>query len=170
MIQHNYGAMDGPSAVAISAWRALDRSPTREWVAWAVRELVAGRDTPNLRIVAGLSEPFDYFETIRYVDRALEELGVTRVDKPAAIAAYTEELLRLMIAQQQSIPDTLRQLTDLCIECDYPEFLFTFYKLFFAKQDLENGEHQFYWDGADASNIDAIILSEAEHWLAGRAA
>ena len=73
---------------AIRAWRALDYAPSARWVKWAVEQLVAGRDGGNLRILAGLTEPFDTFDTKRFTDNALAEVGVEPLTQNAAILSY----------------------------------------------------------------------------------
>jgi hypothetical protein len=35
--------------------------------------------------------------------------------------------------------------------------------------DLQAQGGQHYWEGANASNIDEIVIAEARKWLAGRA-
>lgn len=51
----------------------------------------------------------------------------------------------------------LNSLKELCIELDYKKSLYDFYLLYFAKDDLIDSENQWYWEGADKSNIDKII-------------
>jgi len=156
------------TGVAIRAWRALGRPPTTSWVDWAVRELEQGRDGSNLRILAGLREPFDYFDTNRYADGALGEVGLEPVTGGEAISAYTQELVGALAEQPTLATELLSQLAGLCVDTGYPKSLMTFYLLHFARQDLQAGEEQHYWNGANSSNIDDIIHTEARAWLAER--
>ena len=41
---------------------------------------------------------------------------------------------------------------------------FDFYLLYFAKDDLTESENQWYWDGANRSNIDDIITEQFVKW------
>jgi hypothetical protein len=157
------------TAVSIRAWRALGRPPTRRWVDWAVQELEAGRDGPHLRILAGLTEPFDDLEVIRYVDAALAELKVPLLQKETSIATYAEELVAALASTHSLTNEILSDLADLCIETEYSDLLMSFYLLHSAKQDLQAQGDQHYWEGANASNIDEIVIAEARKWLAGRA-
>ncbi len=156
------------TGVAIRAWRALGRPPTPSWVEWAVQELEEGRDGSNLRILAGLSEPFDYFDTIRFVDGALAEAGLDPLEQVEAISAYSWELVSSLAEQPSLTTEALSQLAGLCVDTGYPKSLMPFYLLHFARQDLLAGEDQHYWNGADASNIDGIVQNEARAWLAER--
>jgi len=156
------------TGVAIRAWRALGRPPTTSWVEWAVQELEEGRDGSNLRILAGLSEPFDYFDTIRFADRALAEAGLDPLEQAEAITAYSWELVSSLAEQPSFTTEALSQLAGLCVDTGYPKSLMPFYLLHFARQDLLAGDDQHYWNGADASNIDGIVQNEARAWLAER--
>jgi hypothetical protein len=134
-----------------------------------VQELEAGRDGPHLRILAGLTEPFDDLEVIRYVDAALAELKVPVLQKETSITIYAEELVAALASTHSLTNEILSDLADLCIETEYSDLLMSFYLLHSAKQDLQAQGDQHYWEGANASNIDEIVIAEARKWLAGRA-
>ena len=159
-----------PSNNAVRAWRALDRSPNQLWVEWATQRLVAGDDTTNLRILAGLREPFDHLETFRLTDRILAELNVPALDRTKAVEAYAEELLNDLLERRQPIDEVLAELANLCIEAGYYRGIYPFYLLHFAHSDLKQRTEQHYWTGADQSNIDQIVREEATKWLSHRAA
>jgi hypothetical protein len=152
----------------IRAWRALGRPPNRTWVDWAVRALERGQDGSNLRILAGLTEPFDYFDTVRYLDGALGEAGVKLVPQSEAISAYAEELVSFLADQPSLRTEALSHLAGLCVDAGYSQALMPFYLLHFARQDLFAGQDQHYWNGADSANIEAIVETEARAWLAER--
>ena|SRR5438132_809864 len=156
------------TGVAIRAWRALGRPPAASWVDWAVQQLEQGRDGSNLRILAGLGEPFDYFDTIRFADGTLAEAGLEPLGHTEAISAYSWELVSSITEQPSVTTEALSQLAGLCVDTGYPKSLMAFYLLHFARQDLLAGEDQHYWSGADASNIDEIVQNEARAWLAER--
>ena len=150
---------------AIRAWRLLDRPPNERWVEWAERLLVEGADTPALRMVAGLRAPLDYFETTKLVDRALAELWIPVVGKDAGVETYAAVLVEVLLYSPEFVDDALGELFQLCVETGYPRSLMSFYLLRCARDDLRQQEVQFYWDGANRSNIDAIIRDEARRWL-----
>jgi hypothetical protein len=156
------------TGATIRACRALGRPPSPSWVDWAVQALEDGRDGSNLRILAGLREPFDYSDTVRYVDGALIEAGVEPLAQSEAISAYSQELVSFLVERSTIRPEALSQLANLCVDTGYPKSLMPFYLLHFARQDLLAGRDQHYWDGADSSNIDEIVQNEARAWLAAR--
>jgi hypothetical protein len=63
-----------------------------------------------------------------------------------------------------SLP-VLEILKDICIELDMEKYLYQFYLLYFAKDDLLDSEVQWYIEGADKSNIDKIIEDYFQEWL-----
>jgi hypothetical protein len=47
------------------------------------------------------------------------------------------------------------------MESEYMDF----YLLYFAKDDLNESENQWYWDGADKNNIDEIIKRKFQEYI-----
>jgi len=149
----------------LRAHLALGRSPSTLWVEWAVAELLAGRDSPNLRVLAGLSEPFDHHETVLITERALAEVAKTGAQTDA-VRTYVVVLLEWILEGRADRSAALSELALMCIESGYPETLMPFYLLHFAQLDLAAHGDQHYWDGANPSNIEAIIDQEAINCLA----
>src|ERR1043165_9798094 len=154
-----------PTRAQLLADRALDKAPTDAWVQWAVNELLAGQDSPHLRILAGERPPFDPFEISALLDKVLSELAVAVPSRDKAMLAYAAELADTLVKSQANDVAPLRQLRDLCIESGYPKYLYNFYLLAFAEQDLQAGGVQFYWLGATPANIRQLILDCANEWL-----
>jgi hypothetical protein len=154
-----------PSTKEILAWRALNRSVNEAWVDWAVSMLEAGHDTWHLAILAGATEPFNQFEMIAIVDKALAELGCDWSDKEAVIRDYVTELLQQMVAHQIMSRNALRILADMCIEMDYPRDLLDFYLLYFAQDDLRTSQVQWHWLHATRDNIEEVIREHATQWI-----
>jgi hypothetical protein len=150
----------------------LNHPPDERWIDWAVRLLTEGADTPGLRMLAGLVPPLDYFEATKLLDRTLVELAIPPIDTNTAIEAYAADLVETLLQDHQAMESVLRELFQLCVNTGYNPKLMTFYLLYCACYDLRLQNVQFYWEGADRSNIDAIVREEAERWLAkhGRAA
>jgi hypothetical protein len=154
-----------PSTREILALRALGRPIDERWVDWAVSMLQAGHDTPHLAILAGEMPPFNYFETVPIVDKALEELGYDWSDKKSAIKGYIAELLERMLQHEMTSDDALHLLRDLCIELHYAPFLMDFYRLYYAQRDLRTSEIQWYWPDATRHNIERAIREYAAQWI-----
>jgi hypothetical protein len=154
-----------PSTKEILAWRVLNRSINESWVDWAVSMLQAGHDTLHLAILAGEAEPFNQFEMVAIVDKALVELGCDWSDKETVFKDYVADFLRRMLTGEITSRDALRPLMELCIELDYPSYLHKFYLLYFAQDDLRTSEVQWDWPDATRENIEETIRQHTTQWL-----
>lgn len=152
------------STAEILAFKVLNRGIDKTWVDWAVEMLVAGFETPNLIILAGESPPYNQFELQGLADKVLEELQLDHSDKDSIIKNYVCYLIDKTLDGQLEPYKTLMILKDVCIELDYEKSLYDFYCLFFAKDDLIHSENQWYWNGADRTNIDKIIHDYFVEW------
>jgi hypothetical protein len=130
--------------------------------------LESGRDSENLRILASLSPPFDYWEVERYLSLALDELRIPNIAESAALSAYVAEELRCMLEGRTPQCDTLATLKQLFVNDEYPRALHPFYLLYFALQEISAGEETYHWPGATAENIHRIIEDAARNFLAAR--
>ncbi|MEM8612867.1 MAG: hypothetical protein AAGF93_12685 [Cyanobacteria bacterium P01_H01_bin.105] len=134
-------------------------------VQWAVDTLCVGKDSPSLRILAGLTPPFYSFEVQEYATKALKELGIQIPTPKNAISVYAWYLINDILTDPACMQDRLLALGDLCTVEDYPKDIYDFYLLRWAFADLQNSEVQFYWDGADRNNIQEIVLTRCREWL-----
>lgn len=155
----------------VVALRGLGRSIDERWVGWAVDMLVAGHDTPSLRLLAGATAPFNQFEMAALVDRTLEELGVpgyrSREDAGIALAVVRA---RQVLDGTAPVAGALAELSRLCVEPDYASGLYGFYLLHYARDDLQGHREQYYWPGATRRTIDAVVRELCEVWLRDHAA
>ena len=144
--------------------KALNRDINKIWVDWAVDMLMAGYDTEHLAILAGESEPFNQFEMQELTDKVLAELQLDYSDKDLTIKNYVCYLIDKSLDGELDNFKVLDILKDICIELDYEIYLYDFYSLYFAKEDLSHSENQWYWDGATRENIDRIITDYFRTW------
>lgn len=70
-----------------------------------------------------------------------------------------------MVTQPSLMQAHLRLLCELCIAEDYQKDIYDFYLLRWAFDDLQRETVQWYWDGADRSNIHQIVLERCRTWL-----
>ncbi len=126
--------------------------------------LMTGYDTENLTILAGESEPFNQFEMQELADKVLAELGFDYSDKDQIIKNYASHLIDKSLNGELDNFKVLEILKDICIELNYEKYLYDFYSLYFAKDDLSYSENQWYWDGATRENIDKIITDYLRTW------
>jgi hypothetical protein len=157
--------MMGLSTKSILAYRALNRKIDEHWVEWAASMLEQGFDSYHLRIFAGESPPFNQFELTELANKTFEELGLDWSDTERVISRYAAELLEEMLTGAREAESVLNILKDICIELDYARYLFDFYLLHFAQQDLQSSEMQWHWPGANRANIASIITDYAHRWI-----
>lgn len=124
------------STIRVLAYKALDRDFDRTWPDWAVEMLINGYDTEHLVILAGMSEPFDYFEMQTLTTKALNELGLDFSNKLQSVWNYVNYLIQLCFDGKLESVKVLTELRDLYLELDYQESLQEFYFLYYAKTDL----------------------------------
>jgi hypothetical protein len=160
-----------PTTNEILARRALSKSIDQRFVDWAVAQLESGADTPHLRMLAGCMPPFNYFEMRQLLDSALRELGLRLPhDRAAAVQMFAQERIAAVLTGNAQAPEVLAELHDYCIELDYHRDLLDFYLLHNAWTDLQVQKVQWYWPGADRSNIEWVIAGYFRSWLEAHAA
>jgi len=153
------------STIETAAKHILDLQDPQAWTDWATQALVEGFDSPSLRILAGLTPPFDWPEIERLSSKALAGLKVTALTEEQALNVWVACLLKQMLAGQLDRFSALEKLKELHLIRHYEPRLRDFYLLFYALEELNNGSDQWYWDGANPDNIDRIIDDYAKVWL-----
>jgi len=152
------------STAEILAFKVLNRDINKTWVDWAVEMLMAGFDTENLAILAGEFEPYNQFQLQDLTTKVLSELQLDLTDKDQTIKNYACFLIDKSLVGELDNFKVLDILKDICIELDYEKYLYDFYSLYFAKDDLSYSENQWYWDGATRENIEKIITDYFTNW------
>lgn len=154
----------------ILAFKVLNRNITEAWVDWALEMLLAGYDTEHLVILAGEREPFNSFQMQVLTDKVLAELHLNYSDKHQVIKNYVCYLIGKSLDGELENFRVLSILKGLCIEIGYQDplydYLYDFYSLYFAKEDLLHAEYQYYWGEATKENIDEIITNYFIQWKA----
>jgi hypothetical protein len=153
------------STYEILAFKVLNRSVDKNWTDWATEMLQAGFDTESLVILAGETAPFNQFELTHLTDKVFKELHLDYSDIDQVIKNYASYLIDKALSGQIEPSKVLDILKDICIERDYEKYLYDFYSLYFAKDDLTYSDDQWYWEGADKSNIDKVINDYFRSWL-----
>ncbi len=158
--------VSAPTTAEILALRKLERAPDQRWLEWAIELLVEGFDSRTLRLLAGETSPFQTFEIWAMTDRAIVELDlVPFAGKLEAAFALTSAQARLVLDGETTQEAGLSEITQLCIELDYPRALMDFYLLHHTLDDLGHDEVQWYWPGASRSNIQQLIEERCRSWL-----
>jgi len=81
------------------------------------------------------------------------------------IRNYIYYLISSSLNEPSNYLSTLKEIKDICIALDMEQEYMNFYLLYFAKDDLNESEVQWYWDGADRTNIDLIIRNIFQGYL-----
>jgi hypothetical protein len=152
------------STAEILAFKALNRDIDDCWITWAIDMITAGFETEHLIILAGETRPFNQFELQALTSRALHELQLDYSDLDKTIKNYVCFLIEKVFETESDVLETLSMLKDLSLELDHKDYLYDFYLLHFAKEDLNYSNHQWYWDVVDRNNIDTIIHEHLEKW------
>ena len=155
-----------PSTAEILAFKMLGRSINKKWIDWAYDMLEAGFETENLVMLAGEIEPFNQFELQSLADKVLKELNLTWDDRQQVYKNYVCYLVSEALDEKLKAVNVLSALKDICIANDYEPYLYDFYSLYFAYEDLRYSENQWYWNGATRENIDVVIKQYFMEWKA----
>lgn len=142
---------------------------SQEVVNWATDAIVFGSDSKCLRILAGLCPPFDRDEIKRLLGAALKELQIDELPEQLQVPVYVTSILKAMLDKELPRNEALRRISDLYLQRNYDGHLKDFYHLYYAKWDLESYNEQYYWAGANRSNIDRLIDDYSKKWLKNHA-
>lgn len=154
----------------ISTYRILMKKAFNEdidesWVEWALEMMEAGYESDNLYILAGITKPYNQFELQELTNKVIADLNLDTNDKSLTIRNYVYYILTTTINKPNKYLFTLREVKDICIGLDMDSEYMDFYLLYFAKDDLNESENQWYWDGADRDNIDVIIKEKFQEYI-----
>lgn len=145
--------------------KAFNKDIDESWVEWALEMMEAGYESDNLYILAGITKPYNQFELQELTDKVLADLNLETSDKSLTIRIYVYYILSKTINEPSKYLETLKEVKDICIGLDMDKEYMDFYLLYFAKDDLNELENQWYWDGADRNNIDKIIKEKFQEYI-----
>ncbi|QQS37377.1 MAG: hypothetical protein IPM56_05320 [Ignavibacteriales bacterium] len=145
--------------------KAFNEDIDESWIDWAVEMMLAGYESDSLYILAGISKPYNQFELQELTHKVLSELNLEYKDKHLTIRNYAYYIISNTVAKPENYLATLKELKDICLGLDYDQEYMNFYLLYFAKEDLNESENQWYWDDANRSNIDTIIKEQFLNYI-----
>lgn len=154
------------STYKILAYKALKISVDGEWISWAEEMLMAGFDSEHLVILAGERPVFNQFEMEILTNKVFEELNLEYSDITKAVNDYFSFLITECIDGKTTIDKVLKKVYHLTIGDDCEDEYWNFHLLYWAKQDVESSDHQYYWDGANKDNIDEVVMNYFMEWKA----
>lgn len=82
--------------------RAVGEASTAEPVEWAESALLAGLDSPHLRILAGLSQPFHWSEVEHCFERALADFEIVEPEPAEAKRRRVREIAEKIVSGEVS--------------------------------------------------------------------
>ncbi len=148
----------------VVAYQEFTDTDPNEYVEWALEMIELGHESDSLFILAGLSQPVNYFEAVRYLRYAIEELGLqVKMGKAAIISCgyyYVKNL-----TYNEKLRSNLKALADLFMDWDSDNVVYDFYLLYWAWDDLDYSDTQHYWDGATRENIEQLVIDRAKQWV-----
>ena len=153
------------STYEIIAWKHLNQSVDEKWSTWAVDMMMVGYETEHLVELAGIEKPYNQFELTELTDKVFEELNLDYSNQDKIVIDYVTFLAKEVLNKKRDLLKTLREIKDLCTALDYHSKIYDFYSLYFAKEDLNYDTVQWYWNGADRTNIDQICMNYLKKWI-----
>jgi hypothetical protein len=136
-----------------------------ECVDWAIEMISLGYDTPSLLILAGLSKPTNYFETVEYFKKTLNELHLKIKTGNEGVLSYSSYFIE-QIALGYNVKENLTAVYKYCQLKNYEKTIYDFYLLYWAWDDFDYGNKcQSYWPDADKQNIESVVISIADKWV-----
>ena len=103
--------------------RSLGAALPQDYIDWAVDQLASGVDTPNIRILAGLSAKLDTEEIESYFRKVCLELGIDAPLKTAHFNGTVRLIRRAYDCREISASDAIDRMYDLYIESDFGDSL-----------------------------------------------
>ena len=148
----------------VQSHKALKPFDYKVAVDWAIELIREGRETDNVLMLASFSEPIEKYEISPYITAVLNEFGLEELECDDALIAQTHFLL-IKILRNEAIRENLQSLIQVCINNDYDKRIMDFYLLFHGWWELEDIGANYYYDGADLSNIESVLKLEAKIWI-----
>ena len=146
--------------------KAFNSDVNESWIDWAIEMMRVGYESVNLYELAGTTRPYNQFELQELTNKVFRELNLDYSDKTKALKNYVYFLLTTSIDKPQKYNRVLREFRDIYYELDADPEYQELALLYWAKDDLIYSEVQYYWDGADRTNIDKIIRESFEKYIA----
>jgi hypothetical protein len=102
------------------AKKLLGNATLEDYVDWAVTELMSSADTPNLRILAGLTKPLFWPEVEHHFAAALDELEISLPPSEQFLRNYVCEVARKIVAEEIVPTAACHTIYQISASLDYP--------------------------------------------------
>ena len=142
--------------------KAFNSDIDESWVDWAIEMMQEGYEADSLYQLAGISKPYNQFELQDLTNRVLKDLNFDYSDIRKILKDYVYFLITSNLDKPENYYKTLKEFRDIYYELDMDSEYQDLALLYWAKDDLIYDDYQHYWDGANRTNIDAIIKEQFE--------
>ncbi len=153
------------STYEILVEKYLNEPINSKWIDWSIEMLEHGFDTETLRIMAGMNEKENQFVLSQYAEILVKEFKLDPLDYLSNLRGYVGYLYQQSKSKKLSIQAVLRKLKNLHLENSCDDELGGFYLLYYAFDDLQNSDQQWYVNGANRENIESIIEDYFNQWF-----
>ena len=138
------------STAEILVYKQQNININAQWKDWALEMLMDGYETENLFILAGEDIHFNPFEFGELTDKIFEELHLNEIDSNSIIILYSLFIVKSVIQSpdKNKVSAALNKLEQECINNEYNTFLYDFYLLSNAIDELKALGEQWYWNDA----------------------
>lgn len=138
------------STAEILVYKQQNININAQWKDWALEMLMAGYETENLFILAGEDIHCNPFEFAELTDKIFEELHLNEIDSNSIIILYSLFIVKSVIQSpdKNKVSAALNKLEQECINNEYNTFLYDFYLLSNAIDELKALGEQWYWNDA----------------------
>ena len=143
--------------------RVLGYVSASDYVNWAVEMLKKDYDSPNLRILAGLSPESRMIEVERYFFSCLQELNIDQELNPkVAVHTYASQIAKQIInGQFRSAREAIQPLYQICLDTGYDPNYIVWIELDDALDSLYAGKFPYTYPSATLDNFNDLIKQEA---------
>lgn len=138
-----------------------------ECIDWAIEMLNLGYYTPNLNRLSKCNDTISYFEIQPILKNAIKELGLHFRYEENGVISYIYYYVK-KITENKDVKQNLKKIVTLYDAHYTEEKINDFFFLYWAWKDIDydNSNFNHYWEGANKSNIENIVIEEAIKWLA----
>jgi hypothetical protein len=143
----------------------MNRVTAADYVEWATGMLTEGRDSPNLRMLAGLDDSVNTFEAEEHFRKALRELQIPEPDEAAKVRAYACDLARQILDGTLAPEAGVKALYQvyLATSNDRPFKVWSY--LDDALDDIKAGICPRTYETATAANFSDLVKMEAQRFI-----
>lgn len=153
---------------AMQARHVLGRAQAGGYVDWATDAMMAGSDSPNLRILAGLDRFVSPFEAEDQFKRARKELGLPTPNRDQALKDYAIHLAESIHKPASNFDILVAKLSELHHTNDYPDcpdYLMEWYSLDDGLTDIRSANYPYGFDELYQSDPSKIVVEIANTFI-----